>query len=823
MGKTTKNKSQLMQTSWLQDNYKAGFKLTCVSCPDAKPYNSVKKLVAHFKKSHGLRAGSLKGTNVSIALAKEEKQGKVIVSAPELVYVDLDPAGSEGMFWCKQCNGGQGKLVSKTNCKTLHFDIYHKEELAGSGYEKWNVCKDGNAIKNGNVAQHRIFQDALEAACSKGGVVDSEDDCEGGEEEDEAEEEEGGEEEEGEEEEGEKEEADEGEPCGSNQVPNVMKKPATLDKYLRKGMHPELSGLVSSVQAAVKVVTKALAPKSCSDEISVPTVTLNEKLKEIKEDTKTKKRHGCPIPHNRCSLDFKGFRKWLPLNTKVKDDKSINIVINNLKRFFYLLSWDLPSADAIGILIGVYQDDLMEEIMDLHFMKHNFGWTTEMLNALAHFCDYLKVQCNKCVPRKPECRLKLQQLQEELLKGYKNQNLDSRKLRKAAKKREDSNRLRSFPGVDVIQTAVKQAMVELFAIVEDYKKNQKVSPEQHRAAITAIIGIIFYNGFAGRSGDWEKLELQQIIDMLDQALEYLMVIKHKTKDTYGDLAKYLFEGTRMACKYFTMLPAHSSGLFLGGASVPYHLKRFAAQYLPKFAPPNSNLIRKLFHTILLRMCNRGECFNLLSKVDAHSPTVAAEIYTTLTFEDDAALSKLLFETTFGQAVAWPDAIELASLCVPSLLAQLTNLQPMIDRRLEDAAQNFTDELEEDLVILCSDLTAAGTTCDADLLPIGYAGYLVAEQDLGGRVFALEDAEPTIEDGGDEVAEPSKKKKKRVDTELYLLFEQQLSQLPLPCPPNTPTYKELRQILKAGIEAEKWEPNDIGFEAARSHCRKLCEL
>ena len=817
MGKTNKKTSKVMQTSWLQDNYKAGFDLTCVLCPDAKPFKSVKKMVTHFKQ-HGLKFGSLKGTQISIALAKEQGQSKAVVSASELVYVDLDPDGSEDFFWCRQCRDGQGKRVSKTNCKTLHFDIYHKEQLGDTDYKNWVVCKDGNALKNGNVANHKLFQDALTAACSKSGVVDSEDDCPDLAEEGEDEEEEG-EEEEGEE--GEEEEADEGEPCGSTDTPIAMKRPATLDKWVKKGMHPELTGLVSSVQDAVRVVTTALAPKSYTDETSVPTVTLNEKLKELKKDIGVKKRHGCPIPHHDCSLDFKGFKKWLPLNTKVKSPKTIDIVITNLKRFFYLLSWDLPDADAIGILIAVYQNDLMEAIMDLDFMQHNSGWTTEMLNALSHFCTYLQVQCNKCVPRKSECRLKLQQLQEELLNGYKNQNLDSRKIRKAAKKREDSQRLRSFPKVEVVQDAVKKAMLQLYAIVTNYKKNGRISPEEQRSATTAIIGIIFYNGFAGRSGDWEKLELHQVTDMLERALEYLMVTQHKTKDTYGDLAKYLFEGTREACRHFIMLPGHSSGLFLGGASVPYHLQRFAAQYLPKYAPPNSNLIRKLFHTILLRMCNRGECLNLLSKVDAHSPTVAAQVYTTKTEEDDAALSKLLFETTFGQAVAWPDAVELASLCVPSLLSQLTQLDLTVGRRLEDAAQHFKDELEEDLVILLTELEEAGKTCAVDLLPIGYAGYLVAEEDPVGRTLALEDAVPSIADGGDEVTEPMKKKKKWVDQEHWAFFEQQVSQLPMPCPPNRPTNEELRKILIAGVDLGKWGQDDISHDAARSHCKKLC--
>lgn len=156
------------------------------------------------------------------------------------------------------------------------------------------------------------------------------------------------------------------------------------------------------------------------------------------------------------------------------------------------------------------------------------------------------------------------------------------------------------------------------------------------------------------------MKRQHVVDHLEKGRDYVLAEKHKTSDTYGKLAKYVPPGTWQAYEAYLGLPGKKSDLFLEPrhgcpkVSVASHLKRGAKRYLPGCAvSPNVNLIRKQYHTMLLRLSREDKCMALLSKVDAHSAAVAKKVYCTTTVRDDAKLGKLLFESLFGKPVAWP--------------------------------------------------------------------------------------------------------------------------------------------------------------------------
>jgi hypothetical protein len=294
-------------------------------------------------------------------------------------------------------------------------------------------------------------------------------------------------------------------------------------------------------------------------------------------------------------------------------------------------------------------------------MDTRYSWSRKIITAIEHDCQFLIMECNK--QRWPEAKTALQQIIDEQLQGYKRKGMDVRKNQDRAKHMEDAARLEHFPSIEITRAAVHQAMVHLASIANVTADG--VDVQLKRAATTAMVGIIHYNGFAGRSGEWENMKRAHVEEQLKAGANHLVCHAHKTFDTYGALAKHIFPGTQQAMGVYVGLPGKRSDLFLEPpkqeshkVSISQHLKRFGAVYFPECMAPNSNLIRKQFHTQLLRTSRENQCMELMKKVDAHSAEVAKKVYCTTTAADDAKLGQMLYEQIFGESVPWPSHEEL---------------------------------------------------------------------------------------------------------------------------------------------------------------------
>ena len=161
---------------------------------------------------------------------------------------------------------------------------------------------------------------------------------------------------------------------------------------------------------------------------------------------------------------------------------------------------------------------------------------------------------------------------------------------------------------------------------------------------------------------------------------------YKTAEHYGELAKWIAPGTRDAFEAYINLPGPSCPLFLQssvGAGVPSIgacLRRAWKTFITGFEPPATNLLRKKFHTDLIRMSRQGAALSLLKKVDAHSEQVALRVYTVSSVADDAKLGELLYKQVFGDPVPWPDGA--ADRVGEALLARCeANLMERFDDQL----------------------------------------------------------------------------------------------------------------------------------------------
>ena len=254
----------------------------------------------------------------------------------------------------------------------------------------------------------------------------------------------------------------------------------------------------------------------------------------------------------------------------------------------------------------------------------------------------------------------------QVLETWTKRTMNSNKVKGNARNLVDGLRLENFPSKPDVQSAVLQSMRDLDAVVTNACGfNPYPSARLIPAANACMVGVWYFNGFMGRSGEVQRLPLDHVRAQLSEGKEYLICPDHKTAKVYGDLAKYLFPGTIKAMQAYMGLHAVYPGeqTFMIAsepgkiASIATSLKKFAVTYFHQLSSldyPHVNLIRKMYHTVLMRLTRNPIVLNLLSKVDAHSPGIAAKVYVTRTPKDDAALGKILFETVVGEPVAWPE-------------------------------------------------------------------------------------------------------------------------------------------------------------------------
>lgn len=82
------------------------------------------------------------------------------------------------------------------------------------------------------------------------------------------------------------------------------------------------------------------------------------------------------------------------------------------------------------------------------------------------------------------------------------------------------------------QNAKKMFIIKLISQVYDFKLE----------ALTCMVGIVFYNAFAGRIGEWAIMLRQHVEDQRCLQADHLVCAKHKTSFTYGALAKHFPPG-----------------------------------------------------------------------------------------------------------------------------------------------------------------------------------------------------------------------------------------------------------------------------------------
>ncbi len=236
----------------------------------------------------------------------------------------------------------------------------------------------------------------------------------------------------------------------------------------------------------------------------------------------------------------------------------------------------------------------------------------------------------------------------------------SRKIGMMRRKEHDGGRLDALPSVAELKDAVKVAMWDLATIAFHCCQDDKlITTSVLRAANSCMAGIIWLNGYAGRSKEWATLPVAEVLEAISKGLEYVTCRTHKTYKTYGAIGKYLAPGTWQAVDKFLKVKEHGAeDLFFrptsgsGTPCIQTMLRTFSKVYLPAGKPIAVNLLRKYYHSKVA--ADESVAMQFMARMDAHTEGVARAVYVANSPAKDSESSKKLVNIVLGGTVVFPE-------------------------------------------------------------------------------------------------------------------------------------------------------------------------
>jgi hypothetical protein len=214
----------------------------------------------------------------------------------------------------------------------------------------------------------------------------------------------------------------------------------------------------------------------------------------------------------------------------------------------------------IGAIVGVFQQGVWSSMKAFPVMDTRYTWARSIVNGLQHYVEYLVLTCTQ--KRFPEAKDVLLAFIAVNLKQVKKECVRTRQVQDNLKRKLDGTRLTFFPTTDAIRRAVRQAMVRLAVICKYFQGVTDVPAEFRTEALTCVVGIIAYNSFPGRCGEWCKLKAEHVSQQIQAGHCWLQCSDHKTASTYGDLGKWMPAGSAEAFRRWLELGSKNSDLFL---------------------------------------------------------------------------------------------------------------------------------------------------------------------------------------------------------------------------------------------------------------------
>ena len=271
--------------------------------------------------------------------------------------------------------------------------------------------------------------------------------------------------------------------------------------------------------------------------------------------------------------------------------------------------------------------------------------------ALDHFVAFGIADTTRLEQDRAKWYLEL--LQAEVVYPWKLRAYAAKRLASVDKQEVDALRLERLPPVAVCKEAVHNVYCDLAIIAERAQVTGSLSRKERHVANAAIAAAIVLGTFAGRAGEWHGMDKEKVVGRLEAGARMLVCGRHKTAKYYGSIAKWIPAGLAKALLTYAKLPGTTTTKLLEFHLAPA-LKAFGLTYVPDHEYPRSNLVRKMFHTVLLRCSREGEAMRLIGEADGHSPSMALHTYALSGPNEDCSVGELVYRKVMGDPVPWPN-------------------------------------------------------------------------------------------------------------------------------------------------------------------------
>ena len=627
-----------------------------------KVFSKFRSLCQHLKDHHLAPPELMQDHWLHRAMLRERRGG----DSKELGFLEFDCVGlsyladgsvDEARFTCKWCSG---RVLAKTTC-LKHMTGQHP--LHKAEVHTWLTYTDGEKFRkvkklDGETVQSdRLYLTGAMLRHMAGGAS-----------------------------------ADEASPSGSatgavQEVPRFLVPTA---KQVPKPP-PPMAGIPQAPQPA--------PPMAAAPEVHMPTVTiapaaLSWTAAELDPASRRKTwpiatADGLPLD------DFERFMRGGALS-----EKTIGAAIQGVQYFFSLLHIEGEGFSLTGALVTIYIDNTAAALFDLPVLHTEHSWTRKIVNAVSKLCKFLLLECGR--RRWDEAARCIEQLHRESFAQRLKVLSKQKKVESILRRQHDSERLSKLPPVPEMKEAVRLAMIDLRFISLHAIGLDTVPDRLHSAATAAMVGILWFNGFAGRSKEWELMSMDAIREAFSSNRDYLVCAIHKTAATYGDLGKHLSPGTKAAIADYIDLPrgGRDTGKFLqpgpraksGKVSVHTCLRTFCAVYLADYEVPGTTLLRKWYHSGIKN--DEQKAMQLVARLDGHSHKIAEEVYAVSTPLQDAEKAKHLVDVMLGGPVGPLGPSDTECFCFEDVLERFgievegySGVQPISPEDSDDSASS----------------------------------------------------------------------------------------------------------------------------------------
>ena len=390
----------------------------------------------------------------------------------------------------------------------------------------------------------------------------------------------------------------------------------------------QMGMMTKLLQQLVQQVETTTGPQKL--EVVVPNLVVTDDAEAWVHPVDKKFRNHYPsMEPSQMSVNIAGFARYLVWNLNQEDGSTARGYQKAVVRLFNLVDtadgWT-DDVDFKACLVAMHKNNLVYSLMQLPLMDLRYGWSRQIVFALCHLCNFGMAEAERL--EIPRTKWFLGQLQHNFLNPWKVRAFEAKKKGSIQKQELDGLRLEKLPSPQECKAAVHKAMCHLAIVAEDASANGTMTTQEKQLANVAIAGIIMYGTFAGRSMEWHLMERESVQQKMLEGTNRLVCGKHKTCKYYGSIAKWVPPGLRQALLTYCKLPDKESDKLFEPATatcdsakhfyIGVALKAFGRHYTPKHEHPRVNLIRKMFHSILLKLSREGEAMKLIGAADGHS-------------------------------------------------------------------------------------------------------------------------------------------------------------------------------------------------------------